>query len=587
MRMTVKPEANLVAGAASSPATSTTSFSGTTRPATHRTTGAKRASVIVGNVLLLTLVAILIAACGSSACPPGVTECQVSVPPNDEPSPNDPEAPSEPNPPVSGEPAVPDGLTDIYVSPTGDGKIGTVEAPMGLREGLQQAVVNRANHKGTRVVLLPGVYRTIMMPVWTHDGSAPIVIEAAEYGEAIVKGSDVWTDWSCDGSTCTHEWRYNWGVAANPWPDDVDIGSLARRRELVVVNGQNLEQVRTAGDLFPGSFVVDEDANTITARLPDDVSPSSATFEVGVRPRLMDTLSWPHVMVRGVVFEHSVPEFITAGLLVGTDTTLVDVTVRNNGQIGMYAEGDDISIWRSRFNDNGGDGFLLRRIRGLELVSSHSSYNNWRGALGRFDEWGVGQKILRVHGARIIDHTAVGNWSRGLWLDWDNTDFLIEGLTSCNNRSDGLRIEASQGPVVVKDSHICDNDGFGVSGNGSTNVEFSDNIVEGNRRGALHFEGEERHVGSVDGSTYVLNLEDWDVSGNSVSGASDSTLWTVAFWDLNARSDFFASSTFDENYYLQPDNERPFVFLAAGSVELTFDQWRSATGQEPNSSFGE
>lgn len=556
------------------------------RPIVIKREGRMRSSAIVANMMLVSLVAILLAACGTSACPPGVAGCESGPPVNEQPK--DPPVPGEEpgeSDPIAGEPKVPAGLQVIYVAPDGYGRDGSRESPMGLRDGLQQAVVNRVNGKGTKVVLLSGTYRTTMMPVWTDDGSAPIVVEAAEPGEAIVTGSDIWTSWECDGPTCTHEWRYDWGVADNPWPDDVDIGSLARRRELVVVNGIILEQVRNEGDLLPGTFFVDESSDKLVVELPEAVSPSDAIFEVGVRHRLLDTLSWPGVMVRGIVFQHTVPEFITAGILVGTGTTLVNVTVRDNGQIGMYAEGDNISIWRSVFNHNGGDGFLLRRIRGLDMISSHSSYNNWRGALGRFDEWGVGQKILRVHGARLINHTAIGNWSRGIWLDWDNEDFVIKGLTACNNRNDGLRIEASQGPVTVTDSVICSNGGFGVSGNGSTHVEFSGNRVEGNRRGALHFEGEERHVGSMDGSDFVLNLEDWFMSDNYIAGADDSTLWTVAFWDLDARSDFFSSSTFDNNRYEQPDNERPFAFLASGSARLTFEQWRSATGQEANSTI--
>src|SRR5690606_7250001 len=108
---------------------------------------------------------------------------------------------------------------------------------------LQQAVRNRVNGSGTRVVLLPGTYRSILMPEWTDPGAAPIVIEAAQPGTAVISGADVWDDWSCSGSTCTHSWQYDWGTAANPWAGDVDIGPLARRRELVIVNGKNLEQV--------------------------------------------------------------------------------------------------------------------------------------------------------------------------------------------------------------------------------------------------------------------------------------------------------------------------------------------------------
>lgn len=456
---------------------------------------------------------------------------------------------------------------------------------MSLRSALLQAVRNRVDGIGTHIVLLPGTYRSTLIPEWTDDGPAPIVIEAAQSGTSIISGADVWSDWDCSGSICTRSWPYNWGVAPNPWAGDVDIGPLARRRELVVVNGTNLEQSESEAGLVAGSFYVDEGADRITVRLPDGVSPADATIEVGVRSRLFDSLHWPGVMVKGVVFEHAVPAFTSAGVLVGSGTALVDVTVRRSGQIGMYAEGEDISIWRSRFNENGGDGFLLVRIKGFEMVSSHSSYNNWRGARGGFDEWSVGQKIARVHDGRLIDHTAVGNWSRGVWLDWDNSNFTISGLTACNNRSDGLRIEGNQGPIVVEDSLICDNGQFGVSANGSRYVEFRGNRVEGNRRGALHFEGELRRVTSMDGKTYDVNLTEWSVTDNVVSGTGKSSLWSVAFFDLGARSRFFSTSTFDSNTYEQPDNARPFVLMGSGSATLSFDGWRTETGHDGSSTF--
>lgn len=47
-----------------------------------------------------------------------------------------------------------------------------------------------------------------------------------------------------------------WGPAPNQWPDDVAIGALALRRELVVVDGAILEQHLDPADLTPGSLAV-------------------------------------------------------------------------------------------------------------------------------------------------------------------------------------------------------------------------------------------------------------------------------------------------------------------------------------------
>src|SRR5690606_31273497 len=209
--------------------------------------------------------------------------------------PGDPDGPGDA--PLPGEPQAPTGLVDIYASPTGGGaKVGTLESPMTLRSALLRAVNNRVDGRGSRVVLLPGIYRSTLIPEWTDPGASPIVIEAAEAGTAIISGADVWGDWSCSGSTCTHAWPYDWGVASNPWAGDVEIGPLARRRELIVVNGQNLGQVQSMGDLNAATFYVDEGANRVTVQLPFGVDPDEALIEIGVRARLFDSLHWPNVM---------------------------------------------------------------------------------------------------------------------------------------------------------------------------------------------------------------------------------------------------------------------------------------------------
>src|SRR5690606_9478060 len=220
-----------------------------------------RTTRIVSLMLVALVVALLLASCGTSTCPPGVQNCEITVPPSgdesptdgpadptedpsgptDEPGqpdeepggpgtpgdePEDPEGPSD----LPGEPLPPSGLVRIYASPTAGGsRDGSEASPMSLRSALLQAVRNRVDGIGTHIVLLPGTYRSTLIPEWTGDGPAPIVIEAAQSGTSIISGADVWSDWDCSGSICTRSWPYNWGVAPNPWAGDVDIGPLARR----------------------------------------------------------------------------------------------------------------------------------------------------------------------------------------------------------------------------------------------------------------------------------------------------------------------------------------------------------------------
>lgn len=479
-------------------------------------------------------------------------------------------------------------LVPLHVSPNGnDDAAGSDSAPLkSIRAALEVAFANRSQGNGTRIILADGTYREMIDGYGAPDGEAPIVIEAATQHGAIITGSDVWTGWQCSGGVCTHGWPYQWGAEPNPWPSDIDVGEIARRREVVFVDGHNLDQVMDRASLAPGSFFVDEGASLIYLAPPSGTSLADAAVEVGVRPTLYDGTGFENVALRGLVFEHAASAFLQSALYIGSRTTLQDVDISWNGQTGAYISGDNISLLNTSMNDNGGDGFAVDRARQLLFDTTETSRNNWRGIRGGFDDWAVGQKLAHVHGGVIRNHTSVDNFARGLWFDWDNKDILVDNLVSCGNTMDGLRLEGSQGPLTVTNSTLCENQRFGMSANGVHNLTFTRNTVNDNLQAQVYLVQELRHVQDFEtGETYDLTLQDWHVHDNLISGKGDAFLWGTVFWDRDARARFLSSSNVDENTYVQPDRGDAFNMLGSGEGLIAFPTWQEATQQDARSTF--
>src|SRR5438477_5977877 len=149
----------------------------------------------------------------------------------------------------------------IYVdAATGsDSNPGTQAQPLKtVQRAVGIAFNNNKNNIGTRVTLNPGTYREkVIYNATSLNTSAPITFQAAQNGTAIITGSDLWTDWTASGSVFTHSWTSLGGTCALPngW---LNMWPIARRREMIFVNGTPLTQVISANQMVAGTFYVDD-----------------------------------------------------------------------------------------------------------------------------------------------------------------------------------------------------------------------------------------------------------------------------------------------------------------------------------------
>lgn len=468
-----------------------------------------------------------------------------------------------------------------------DANSGHADAPVKtLMEAVRRADANRLAGRATRVVVHPGTYREALIgPLEGREGP-PIVIEASVLGEAIVSGSDVWTEWTCEERVCTHHWPFQWGDAEVPW-DRVDMGPLGLRREMVFVDGAFVEQRLELSEVAvePGTFFVDEREQALVVHLPTDVEPAAAVFEVSVRDRLLFLQGMHNLTIRGLVFEHGNPALPNTAVRIidQNDVTVEHVTVRWNNWGGIWFKGSNLTMRDSVSTHNGGMGVSAYQADNLVLERNTSSYNNWRGYSGGLTGWAVGEKFLVTRDLVIRDHVAVHNLARGLWIDHDNTNVTIERLEACYNLNDGVFVERSQGPVRIIDSVMCHNGRGGLRTSATNGLEVVSSRLEGNEAAQLVISGDldVRITSWFDGTVHSLENRSWQFIDNVFVGEGDNYLVSTSL----PRSYWFElmmSARFEGNEYV---HTRPDAFRIFGSESVDFERWQGLVFQDLTSRF--
>ena len=431
----------------------------------------------------------------------------------------------------------------IYVNPSAigadDGNPGSQELPLRTISAATALVrsINRAQ-LAARILVSPGTYREQV--AFTGDDratSAPITLEATEPGRVILSGSDEWRDWEQTGpSTYTHVWQYRWGLAPYPngWLNQVQLPPIVRRREMIFVDGSPLRQVLTAEELEDSSFYVDEAGATVTVRLKTGATLDHARVEVASRPLLLSLQNTHNWLLRGITFQHGNAAIQDGAVRIADSENILveNCTFVWNNWVGLTVSGvTGMTLRRSRANANGGTGVDGYQLRNLYVEGTDTSFNNWRGAQGQFYGWSVaGAKFTAVHGASIRSHTARSNTARGLWMDYDNKDILIEQSSFEKNANDGLFLEANTGPIKVLSSSFVGNfQGSGILGANTQDVVISDCTISGNSVAQLSISGDYKRTVSnwITGATDEVFAQRWALERNLLVSTDPSQMLLI------------------------------------------------------------
>ncbi|MCP5023919.1 MAG: right-handed parallel beta-helix repeat-containing protein [bacterium] len=488
------------------------------------------------------------------------------------------------------------GLKQLHINPghplADDSNPGNETSPLKtIQAGYKLALQNRSNSLGTRVWLHPAVYREAIQG-GASGGGPPIVFQAVVPGTAVISGADLWnTGWTTDPGTNleVNTWSHDWGVEANPWvKHKITITPLGRRREMLIVNGINLEQKLSLTETIssPGSFYVEESSDTIYVN-PLEGPLANAQVEVAVRPTLVKCQGVSDLALKGIVFMHanSILPFSAVEIVEQDNIYVEDCRFEwNNWQGLSFWNTKGVTVRRSTATHNGGDGMEGSQVQGALFEECETSYNGWRAKKGGLNSWAIGQKFTRARNLTFCRHRSFGNETRGLWLDSDCSDIVIKDSYFANNGREGICLEACQGPTLISGCLITENQGGGLVTSNTHGLTLQNCVFDGNWS---EVEGESAQVtiagvdtrcfrDFVSGIPIVLGNDDWTWVENKMVGrnAAQAVIRSL-FIPTNFNS--------ERNTYWNPADDK--VFHMRKKAPMTFGTWVIESNVDATSEF--
>jgi hypothetical protein len=491
--------------------------------------------------------------------------------------------------------------TYLYVNSSSgsDSNSGSSSSPLRtIQAAVNKANTNNQKRIGTKIIVGSGVYResVVLNPVY-NGSTVPLTIQAASTGGAIIAGSDVlsgWTPVSGHPYTYYHSWNNNFGYCAMPsgWP--ASVPSVARRTEMIFVNGVAYTQVMSESQLRNGTFFVDEATNQILVRVPSWVSIYSSTVEAAVRSSTMTVNQRTNVVLRGLVFRHGRTCINQAAANInGSSQVLVDRVQANWNSWGGLAvnSSNHITVQNSIASHNGGVGFLGFQDLYALYNYDESDFNNWRGAQGALYNWGMGgTKLMRMRNTTVQDHYAYGNQAQGLWFDTDNKNITVTNATVAGSVMSALQLEANEGPITVKNSHLCTS----LAGATIINTEklsmsynsFYNNGSFGQYPGEIFVAGKPGGRVLYDwqtGQYYNLYTSGTVMTGNNFQNATSGQNVFGTYLAGNDWSQFANTLQASGNHWYDPHTSYSFK-LPSGHI-TNFTGWKSAVGTDYSSNW--
>ena len=363
---------------------------------------------------------------------------------------------ARPTAPVGGSGAAALGTTShpvpsgaVWVSPQGsDNAAGTKSAPV---RTVSRAV--RIVPSGGTVVLRAGVYReSVDLPY-----RKPMTIQNADNEVAWLDGSRIetaWTptngDWRLDGFTPEFD--------TTPEPDALSSSApLAAHPEMVLVDGQQLRQVATRGEVVPGTFMVDRGADRIYL----GTDPNGRQVAVAWLERALFLNLADDVTLRGFGVRRYATPVLEQGAVqvVGNRAHVSDLVIEDIATTGLHLFGDDIDVDRVTVSRSGMLGVSAYKVIRLNISDSLIQDNN-REDFRSTPEAG-GFKTTRSRGVTVEQSTFRRNRATGLWTDIAADEILIARNLFEDQGRHGIEIELG-GDALVAGNVVVRSGGTGI-----------------------------------------------------------------------------------------------------------------------------
>ena len=298
--------------------------------------------------------------------------------------------------------------------------------------------------------------------------------------------------------------------------------------------------------VVPYAFGGDADEVTIRDLVIEKYAVPAQEGAIDSRRHVDDRVGGANWVIRGNVvrWNHGVGIATTTGALVEQNV------VYENGQLGLAAKGEGVTITGNEIFGNNTAGFSP----------------GWEAG---------GSKFTFTSGLLVEDNTVHGNAGPGLWTDIDNIDTVYRRNIVTDNEGIGILHEISY-DAIIADNEVNGNGfafdswlwGAGIAISTSVNVEVFDNIVDGNADGIV---GVHQDRSDAPASYGPLRLENLSVHDNVVTGNGG---WTGIGQDVGDNSVFTSrNNRFYDNVYEQEGKH--FFWL---NEPHTYEEWQ-ALGQ--------
>jgi hypothetical protein len=470
------------------------------------------------------------------------------------------------------------------------------------------AIANDNNYHsiGTHVSINPGLYREDVVILGNqYNTPLPITFEAAGTG-VVISGSVAYTNWqtySGNSSIYTTSWANKWGdCAANKDGSSPLEQEIVLRREMIFVNGVNLTQVMSFGQMQPGTFFVSESASRVYVWPAAGTDMSTADVEVATLPELLRVVGRTNLVFRGLNFVHanSCRDNDAVYIAGNSKNILFDTdTFRWNNAVGIhfFTPVTNYTVQNSISSHNGQSGMMSVQTKFGLWQAVTTSFNNWRGAQGAYYYWNSGgMHFFSDHDHTINGATIAFNQTHGIHFDTDNANITASNVLTAQNLAIGIAVEKNEGPVAISSSTFCSNN-LGIK----LNYMYQSGLVLRNSELVTltnsHFYNNQVSQISVIGVKGGVEITNWETGltknvftqnfthiGNTLEAVgssqqlfSDSYLggtdWTLFQTTLNSNKNTWWNGTTATAFEVPVSQMHPF------------SGWQSATGQDLLSSW--
>jgi hypothetical protein len=484
----------------------------------------------------------------------------------------------------------------VDIAAGSDSNAGSQSAPLKtIAAAMGKALANNDRGIGTKVLINPGVYREFVnIHSTSRQTNATITFEAVKAGTAIIAGSDAISGWQAIGAT---EYVHSWNdpligcSAPSSWPV---LPSITLRSEMVFIDGTPLTQILDSADQRAGTFLVDTQSNQIHIWPPTGTDMNTALVEVSARPQILTVVGRRDVVLRGLVFRHAGNCLNTSAVNVyNSDVVLFDQVQANWNNWGgiLVSSSNNVTVQNSVASYNGGVGFSSNKVTNI-LLKIETDYNNWRGAMGAFYDFGMGgTKLLLAHGVHVIQHVAYRNHAQGLWFDTDNKDISISNGILSENLLANLKLEGNQGPVGVQNNSLCSG-GMGMLVVNTANLTATGNNFY-NNGGTAKWQAQLFLAGNPAGGRPVT---DWQTGQFYRISTSNTVLANNVFTDAGIGQYVFStylsgadwtafSGSLHSGQNKWTDSQSTKAFMVPGGHVETLNGWQNVTGQDQDSAW--